>query len=255
MKAAGFAPEKDMARVKHAAVWLIRSGPTVWEDEGRLVGSADIPLGEAGLAAAQDRAKSVAGQKLSGIISAPGEASLETARLIARVSGEKFKVIDDLADPSLGLWEGMRESDLEDRSPTVYRQWKDDPLTVSVPNGESMERARDRMIEVLRRLVPKYASAEGTLAVILRPTALGMARCYLEGVPSTQLWDLAFGGDGIQRLTLDCDRLRERLGLRAVMAPTAPVESAIEALPVRPSIPRAIRGTARGKVMPERRPV
>lgn len=241
-----------MARVKHAAVWLIRSGPTVWEDEGRLVGSADIPLGEAGRAAAQDRAKAVLGQKLSGIISAPGEASLETARRISEVSGEKFKVIEELAEPSLGLWEGMRESDLEDRSPTVYRQWRDDPFTVSVPNGESMDAARDRMMEVLRRLVPKYASATGTLAVILRPTALGMARCYLQGMPTTQLWDLAYGGDGIERLTLDCDRLRERLGLPAVLPP---VESTIEALPVRASVKPAIRQISKPLGVPARRPV
>lgn len=243
MRAAGVAPGKDMARLKHAAVWLIRSGPTVWEDEGRLVGSADIPLGDAGLNAARDRAKSVLGQKLSGIISAPGEASLQTARLISGASGEKIRVIEELAEPSLGLWEGMRESDLEDRSPTVYRQWKDDPFTVSVPNGEPMDQARDRMIEVLRRLVPKYASATGTLAVVLRPTALGMARCYLQGLPSAQLWELAQGGDGIERLTLDCDRLRERLGLPAVLTK---VESAIEATPVRPSIKRAIRKAAAG---------
>jgi|GEM_PF-398489 len=252
MKAAGVMPEKDMARVKHAAVWLIRSGPTAWEDEGRLVGSADIPLGEAGFNAARDRAKSVFGQKLSGIITAPGEASLQTARLISEPSGEKIKVIQELADPSLGLWEGMRESDLEDRSPTVYRQWKDDPFTVSVPNGEPMDDARDRMIEVLRRLVPKYASATGTLAVILRPTAFGMARCYLQGLPSTQLWELAHDGDGIERLTLDCDRLRERLGLPAVLTN---VESAIEALPVRSSIKQAIRKAVKPAAVPAQRPV
>ncbi len=46
--------------------------------------------------------------------------------------------IDDLADVDLGLWEGMRGQDLEEKAPKAYREWRENPLNVQVPEGEPM---------------------------------------------------------------------------------------------------------------------
>ena len=174
---------------------------------------------------AETRAAAIIGQPVSVIISGPSEAATGTAEAIAAVCGEKIKAIPELADPSLGLWEGLREADVEARWPSAYEQWKADPFAVSVPNGEPMEAAKDRMVEVLRKLLPKHASTSGAIVVVLRPTALGMARCYFEGHDTTRLWEVAFEGEGVLRLTLDAERLRERLGLPCVEAPVSVLES------------------------------
>lgn len=201
---------------KHAAVWLVRVGPTSWEEEGRLAGSADLPLGVSGLAAAKDRARLLKGHAISAILCGPDEASMATAQIVADSTGAAVKVQAGLAEVGLGLWEGLRATELEERSPSMYRQWRQDPADVRVPGGEAIEIARARMIEVYRKAVPKLATVHETVIVALRPMALGLTRCWLEGRQTSELWDLATGGAGVERLTLDCDRLRERLGLAVV---------------------------------------
>lgn len=179
-----------------------------------------MPLGRTGLAAAHDRARVVKGHAISAVLCGPDDASRTTAEILANATGATVKVQDALAEVSLGLWEGLKATELEDRCPTTYRQWRSDPADVRAPNGESLEAARDRMIEVYRKAVPKLAVANETVVVALRPMALGLTRCWLEGRPTSELWDLATEGAGVERLTLDCDRLRERLGLAVVRTGT-----------------------------------
>lgn len=202
-----------MARSTHAAVWLVRAGPTVWDEEGRLCGSTDLPLSERGLNEAHARSRVLRGQVLSMVLCGPGEASLTTAKVVANVSGCKVKVADGLREMAFGLWEGVLESQIEDRCTTTFRTWKEDPAKVSIPGGEPMAEARERMLEVFRKLVPKHADKPGTLAVVLRPVCFGLARCWIQDVPTSQLWTLAAQGNGVERLSVDCSRLRERLGL------------------------------------------
>lgn len=205
-----------MAKAKHAGVWLVRAGPTTWDEESRLVGAADIPLSARGKKAAAERAACVRGQVISAVLCGPQEAGLQTAKAVAEAVGARVKSLPGLADVGLGLWEGVREDSQEGRCKTVFRQWKVDPGTVSIPGGESLESARERMIEVFRKQVPRYGGAAATLAVVLRPMALGLVRCWLENRPTSELWALGTEGPGVERLTVDCGRLRERLGLTTV---------------------------------------
>lgn len=205
-----------MAKTKHAGVWLVRAGPTTWDSEGRIVGGADIPLSAVGRQAAADRAASLRGQAITTVLCGPEEAGLQTATTLADCVGAKVKQLPALAEVGLGLWEGVREDDLEDRCKTVFRQWKIDPGTVSVPGAEPLDSARERLIEVFRKAIPKYSVGHQTLAVVLRPMNLGLTRCWIEGRSTAELWALGEQGPGVERVTVDCTRLRERLGLMAV---------------------------------------
>lgn len=209
-----------MGKARHAGVWLVRAGPTTWDDEGRLCGAADLPLSKAGGSAAAERARALAGQALSVVLCGPDEASRVTAEQISAACGVAAKPNPELRDIGLGLWEGVREADLEGRCKTTYRQWKSDPASVSVPGGELFDTARDRMVAAVRKLVPKHASGSSTMCVVLRPMALGLVRCWLEARPTTDLWALGTEGPGVERYTVDCERLREKLGLATVLGLT-----------------------------------
>jgi len=202
-----------MARATHAAVWLVRAGPTSWEEEGRLCGSTDLPLSQHGLRQAHERAGALRGQAIPVVLCGPDEASRMTAGIVAEACGSKVKACDGLAEMGLGLWEGVLESQIEDRCATTFRTWKEDPAAVIIPGGEPLADAQERMFEVFRKLVPKHAGKPGTLAVVLRPTAFGLARCWVKDAPTSEVWGLATEGIGVERLNVDCSRLRERLGL------------------------------------------
>ena len=202
-----------MARATHAAVWLVKTGSNVWDEEGRLGGSTDLPLSERGLQEAQERARALSGQVLSQVLCGPDEASMESARLIAEATGSKFKAINGLREIAFGLWEGVLLSQIEDRCPTTFRKWKEDPGVVNIPGGETLADAQGRMLDAFRKLVPKHAGKSGTLAVVLRPAALALARRWIQNRPTSELWALATEGSGVERQNIDCSRLRERLGL------------------------------------------
>lgn len=202
-----------MGKATHAAVWLVRAGTTTWEREGRIAGAADIPLSPCGRQAACERARQLRGQVVDWVFCGPDEASQATAHEVAKAVDAKVKVMDELAEVRLGLWEGAREKDLETRCPTAYKRWKEDAAGVCAPEGESIDDAKDRMVGALRRMIPRYARASSTMVVVLRPVAMGLARCFLSGRTTRELWNLGTQGPGVERLTIDCVTLQEKLGI------------------------------------------
>ncbi len=147
------------------------------------------------------------------VLCGPDEASQATAKIVVEACGSKVKVLEGLRETGFGLWEGVLESQIEDRCTTTFRTWKEDPAAVIIPGGEPLADAQERLIEVFRKLVPKHADKPGTLAVVLRPVTYGLVRGWIQDRPTSELWTLATEGLGVERLNVDCSRLRERLGL------------------------------------------
>lgn len=172
-----------MAKPTEFDVVLVRSGATEWDETGRLVGAADLPLSAAGRAALLEATESLSGSSLCTVLCGPDESSRATADLIASRDRIKPKAVEDLAEVGLGLWEGLLESDVEDRYPTAYRQWLENPAGVSIPEGEPLFEARERIVTALCKTIEKCKPVEGKLVVlVLRPLAMALVKDVLEGV-------------------------------------------------------------------------
>ena len=102
----------------------------------------------------------LAGASPSTIHHPPDEAATETAQIIAQEVGTKLKVNDDLADPDLGLLEGMLEQRFAEQHPKRYKQWEGDPLSLVPPEGEPFADARARIFLTLGKLLKKSRAAE-----------------------------------------------------------------------------------------------
>jgi broad specificity phosphatase PhoE len=86
---------------------LIRHGQTDWNRDGRLQGSSDIPLNEAGRGQAVEAAAILADQNLRAIVSSPLMRARETARIIADILGiELGASYDDLIERDYASCEG-----------------------------------------------------------------------------------------------------------------------------------------------------
>jgi broad specificity phosphatase PhoE len=179
-----------MAKTTEIRVLLMRTGETEWEKAGRIAGSSDVPLSDAGRAAVKTAIEGLQaeGTRLSTIYCAPDEASLATAEHLAGASGGRVKVVDGLGEMNLGLWEGRLAQELEDKCPTAYRQWVEDPSVVRAPEGETVEEAQDRIVSALARSLDKANG--GAVAVVLRPVAMALVGCALSGVPNSDLWSM-----------------------------------------------------------------
>lgn len=182
-----------MAKDAAIRLLLVRSGPTCWDGGGRLQGACDLPLSDSGRAEIEAFVRSLGKVSLSNVICAPDEASVETAKLVAaagrRLAG-KVLALPEFADPHVGLWEGMRQEDLEDRYPRAWGQFTEDVLSVTPPEGETIDSLQARLFPALGRVLAK-ARAGARVCIVVRPLALGVLRCRLKGVPLSEAWKLS----------------------------------------------------------------
>ncbi len=190
-----------MGKASKIRLLVARAGSTAWDDAGRVQGGSDLPLSESGRAAVVVGLTSLKATSLDVILCGPDEASQETARLLAQTAksgGAKVKIVPELAEVELGLWEGMLGEDLQERFPRACRQWQEDPASVNAPEGECLGAAAERVVRGLVEALERVKGPSGwrgtgeepavAAAVVLRPIALGIVRCWLNNVPTNRLW-------------------------------------------------------------------
>lgn len=124
-------------------LWLIRHGATAWSESGAHTGRTDIPLTEAGIAAAVDLARRLAGHSFELVLTSPLERARETCRL-AGFGGQAI-VEPALREFEYGDYEGRTTADIRRERPG-WSLWSD-----GVPNGETLSAAGSRARQVIAR--------------------------------------------------------------------------------------------------------
>ncbi len=207
--AAGVAGSPSLTMGDRTSLLLVRSGLTDWDCQGRVQGCADLPLCEEGRKAAQADCSKLANTKVALVLCGPDDACKATAAIVSqRLGNSKIKSIEGLAEPSLGLWEGQREEELEARFGSVYRAWKDDPASIVPPDAEPFEEAQKRILKALTSGIGSKGS-QG-IAVILRPIALALVRSKLRNEALTGVWDLVANSPCVEWLSVEAADLRYR---------------------------------------------
>lgn len=179
---------------------LIRCGETPWDTEGRLHGRSDLPLSIDGRAGVTSDLEVLKEHRVLTVHHPPDDAAAETAQIAARMAGAKTKSMADLADADLGVLQGLTERDFSDRFPKRFKQWQDDPMSLSPPEGEELAEARARLLTATSRLLRR--SRADDVAVVLHPLGLGFLRCWLADRPPTELWSMLEDRPRIERYCL-----------------------------------------------------
>lgn len=199
-----------MAKTRQLRLLVIRSGHTEWDQAGRLGGCADLPLSDQGRAEVLRALAAQAAGPVTHAFTSDDEASAETCALVVANTGVGIKRIDDLREVSLGLWEGSLAADLEDRCPTAFRRWSEDPISATPPEGEPLEDAAERLWRQVGRLVDRSRSPDAVIAVVVRPLAWGVLECLLTGRSLSELWSVVRGSPGIGVHDLEAAEMRDR---------------------------------------------
>ena len=198
-----------MAKRSEIELLLVRSGRTDWEEQGRLQGHADLPLGESGRSALIANLNHLLGANggvsLGHVLSAPDEASRETARLLGERTGAKVRVNESLRAIKLGLWEGLPDDQLTERYARSYKAWREDPASANPPEGEPFVAGQVRILTALLRAMEK---ATGPIGVVLRPLEYGLVRGVILKHPTSKLWPLVEDGPLTDRVSVDPSVIR-----------------------------------------------
>jgi broad specificity phosphatase PhoE len=172
---------------------LIRPGSTDYDMQNRIQGTLDIPLNAKGTEEAAQLAEQLNSLALQRIFSCRGQSSEETARVIGKRLGIRFRKLDKLANVNQGLWQGLQVEELKRKHPRVYRQWCESPTTVCPPGGETVADAYERVAQVLKPILKRHRDEVFGL-VALDPLA-SVIRCYLSGQDPNQLWGSSASDD------------------------------------------------------------
>ncbi len=181
-------------------VALIPCGPTDWRQKGRLLGRVELELAPEAEVQCTQWGEQLRPLMLSRIFHAPDELSKSTAQHIGRRLSVSTKAVGALREVDLGLWAGLTEEELKKRYAKAHRQLVESPLNVSPPQGEDFSDAADRVRACLKKRIKPNGPA--AIGLVMRPFALAMARCVLEGAASTEIWETSQGAD--RPLVMDC---------------------------------------------------
>jgi broad specificity phosphatase PhoE len=184
---------------------LFRCGETDWDVQQRLVGAADLPLSEAGRAVVRDSTQRLRLDRLSTIYHPADEAATETSSILSTALNAKTRSVGDLADPDLGLLQGLTLQDFSERYAKRYKQWQEDILSLSPPEGEEMLEARSRLFSAITQVLKRSRGVE--VGLVLHQLGVGLLRCWLADRPSSDIWPMIEQRPYVERYVFGVDMI------------------------------------------------
>jgi broad specificity phosphatase PhoE len=185
---------------------LIRHGRTAWNvgegQDPRFRGIVDLPLADEGVIQAQATARRLADVPLSAIYSSPLQRALRTAQLIAAPHDLTVQTLAGLGSMDYGDWAGLLWSEVAERWPDLFRQWRYDPLAVQIPGGESVADLRDRAVTAVHEALSRHADGE-TIVLVSHQVVTKTLACTLTGLPNTAHWHIRQGLCNLNRFDYD----------------------------------------------------
>ncbi len=157
---------------------LVRAGSTELDDQGRILGSLDLPLSPTGEVEVQTTAAELKDHEIDCIYSSACLAARQTAQQLSHGGKIKVRVDESLTNLDCGLWHGKSIDELKENQPKLYRQWREHPDSVHPPGGETVKEVRKRVLTLLRRLRKKFRS--GTVVLVAPEPLLSIIRCEVE---------------------------------------------------------------------------
>lgn len=156
---------------------LIRHGETAWSRSGQHTGRTDLPMTDAGVAAARALAPALARRRLVAAFSSPLSRAMRTAALAGLAD---VKPDPDLLEWDYGGYEGMTEAQIQKVRPG-WHLWRDGvaPGDADHP-GEQLQQVARRTDAVLDRVRPLLSDgdvalvAHGHLQRVLTARWLGL---------------------------------------------------------------------------------
>ena len=123
-------------------VWLVRHGETAWSRDRLHTSVTDVPLTEAGVAAALALRERLVGHSFALVLTSPRERARRTAEL----AGFPDALVDpDLVEWHYGTYEGISTAEIRESDPG-WTVW-----THPAPGGEAAAEVAERADRVLER--------------------------------------------------------------------------------------------------------
>ena len=169
-------------------ILLARHGETPWNAEGRYQGQIDIALSPTGESQATALGERLRNLEINRAVASPLSRARRTAELALGEARLPMLSTDiDLQEIAHGEWEGLLASEINDKDPARLRAWREQPETVLMPGGESLQQVLDRSWQGLARASEGLGDGD-TLLVVAHDAVNRVILCRILGLPLSRLW-------------------------------------------------------------------
>ena len=169
-------------------ILLARHGETPWNAEGRYQGQEDIPLSPVGEAQARALGQRLQDTRIDRAVASPLSRAKRTAELaLGEARAGALQVDAGLLEIAHGEWEGLLASEIAARDGQRLQAWREQPDTVQMPGGESLQQVLDRAWAALQRAC-NGLDDDATVLLVAHDAVNRVLLCRILGMPLRRLW-------------------------------------------------------------------
>lgn len=170
------------------SIYLLRHGQIEQAKPRRFIGQLDLPLTAEGEHQALDMALLLREIPFTRIFSSPLIRAVQTAAVIAAGREQAVITVPELAEISLGGWEGLTVEEVRRRFPGQYEQRGNDLTHFRPPEGESFHDLAIRAFSALNRLA---AANPGPLLIVAHAGVNRVLLSTIQNLPLAGLLGIA----------------------------------------------------------------
>ena len=161
---------------------FIRHGQTDWNLQGKIQGSYDSNLNEAGINQAMKLSEVLLNlnYSFSRIYTSPQKRALQTAKILSEYSNIDYCAIDDLKEINMGEWEGLSWKEVEENYPVEYREWYLNRRYTKTPEGESYQDMLERVLKAIHKIINENNE---DVVIVSHSAVIMCLQCYVTNTP------------------------------------------------------------------------
>jgi probable phosphoglycerate mutase len=177
---------------------LVRHGETQWNREGRFQGQIDIPLNGRGWSQAEAAGAFLQAVPIDRAYTSSLARPRQTAEAILRQQPQAVPLTScpGLVEIAHGEWEGCLEEQIRSGWPQLLASWQNDPHTVQMPGGETIQQVWNRSVACWQRIVAGLNDQE-TALVVAHDAVNKTVLCHLLGLGPEDIWAVKQGNGGV----------------------------------------------------------
>lgn len=163
-------------------IYLLRHGEI--DSLGKMIGQTDLPLNTRGREQYQAIANFLSKKAISALYHSPLRRCAEGAQIIGNSCNTPPQAEPLLSEINLGLWDGMKKSDIQQRYPQGFTERAHDWAGFRPPQGESFSDLQQRAWQGIEKCINHQ---QQNIAII---SHAGVNRCLLATILGKPLADL-----------------------------------------------------------------
>jgi 2,3-bisphosphoglycerate-dependent phosphoglycerate mutase len=167
--------------MERTQVIVVRHGQTEWNLKGVRQGHLDSPLTDRGVAQAKAVGERLAREKFTALYSSDLGRAVQTAQMIASVTGHVIITDERLRERHLGIFQGLSGDEIRERFPEEHRLHRTVGPSYVIPGGESVQQHVARNVGYFNEIAEKHLGE--TIVVVTHGGVLSGIFRYTLSIP------------------------------------------------------------------------